>query len=130
MKRVIRRAELAKRIDATGMTPFAFAKANGIVPESLRRWLNGQREPKVDHIQKLADALHCTVWDISDWVLDEEKIRQHKEQIEELDHLWGYLTKAQRTQILAMVRSIAEPAMKAEEEIQNKLWEEGEAERQ
>ena len=66
--RRLKKDALAKRIDETGMTPFAFAKKNGITPESLRRWLNGQRDPKIDNIIQLAAALHCDVSDISEWI--------------------------------------------------------------
>ena len=70
--RTLKRDELARRIDATGLKPYAFAKKCGIVPESLRRWLNGARVPKVENIQKMAEFLHCSVADISEWafVLD------------------------------------------------------------
>ena len=114
--RKIKKDELARRIDATGMKPFAFAQQHGIVPESLRRWLNGQREPKIDNIRQLAEALHCTVEDISEWVhtLDLEKLDRIAKQEQELHHLWHLLTDDQQAQILALIRSIAEPIKKAE----------------
>ena len=114
--RKLKREELARRIDATGMKPFAFAQAHGIVSESLRRWLNGQREPKIDNIRQLAEALHCDVSDISEWqiVIDADKMHQRDEQLDELRYLWTFLTDSQRQQVLALLRSIAEPKIKEE----------------
>jgi len=110
MKRKINREELSRRIDGTGMKPFAFAKANGIVPESLRRWLNGQREPKIDNIRQIAEALHCDVDDISclEIEVDFSKLDKVEFEVEEIRHLWGYLPPDQRISILNLIRTIAE----------------------
>jgi len=117
--RRLKKEELARRIDATGMKPYAFAVKHGIVPESLRRWLNGQREPKIDNIRELASALGCDVTDISEWVIvvDRARMAKQREQEEKLLHYWLYLTEDQQQQILNLVKSIAQGAIKKEGEI-------------
>ena len=95
-----------------GMKPFAFAQKHGFVPESLRRWLNGQREPKIEHIRKLADALNCTVEDISSWAheVDKSKLAQYERELEEITGLWSRLTAEQRSAVMQLVRSMANGA--------------------
>lgn len=115
--RRLKKEELARRIDATEMKPFAWAQANGFVYESLRRWLNGQREPKIGAIRRLADALHCDVSDISEWAIriDPAKMAEREADLDELRYLWTFLTESQRQQVLALIRSIAEPKIKEAE---------------
>ena len=100
------------------MKPHAFAIKHGIVPESLRRWLNGQREPKIDNIQELAAALECDITDISEWVIvvDRARLEGQKAQEEELLHYWMYLPEDQRQQILNLIKSIAQGAIEKSDE--------------
>lgn len=112
--RKLKREELSRRIDATGMKPAPWAVANGLNDESVRMWLNGGRDPKIGSIRKLADALNCTVEDISSWVheVDKSKLAQYERELEEITGLWVHLTVDQRKSILDLVRTIAGSNMK------------------
>ena len=108
--------EVERRIEQTGMRPFAFAKAYGITPESLRKWLKGLRTPKIQHIQKLAKALNCDISDISEIAIkiDQDKIKRRNAIIEEMDALSVYLTDQELQAILNLVRAWIEGRRKEE----------------
>ena len=108
--------EVERRIEQTGMRPFAFAKAYGITPESLRKWLKGLRSPKIQHIQKLAGALNCDISDISKIAIkiDQDKIKRRNAIIEEMDAFSVYLTDQELQAILNLVRAWIEGRRKEE----------------
>ena len=110
--------EVERRIEQTGMRPFAFAKAYGITPESLRKWLKGLRSPKIQHIQKLAKVLGCEISDISEIQIkiDQDKIKRRNAIIEELDALSVYLTEKELRGILELVKTMVEIRQKEERE--------------
>lgn len=108
--------EVLRRIEETGLTPFAFAKSFGFTPESLRRWLNGDRNPRIQYIQQLSQALRCRVSDISELVIviDHDKISRKNAIIDEIEALSVYLTQAEMQAILVFVRSLADTKRETE----------------
>lgn len=52
---------IAQRRIALGMTQKQLAEAVGCYPKDICRWELGKREPRINALLKLADALNCTV---------------------------------------------------------------------
>ena len=106
----LNREKLRLKIEETGLTPFAFAHQYGFSYESVRGWLTGKRNAKISNIQALADILHCTIDDITDFyfVYDPSKVVQLQNDREEIYGLFGCLDQAQRTSILQMAQMLAD----------------------
>lgn len=58
--------ELKKRREAAGLSRDALAQLSGVSAMSIRRYENGEREPRLDAVTKLAAALDCTIFDFVD----------------------------------------------------------------
>lgn len=44
---------------AAGMTQAQLAEAIGVKPQQIGNWERGERNPKIEALQKMADALGC-----------------------------------------------------------------------
>lgn len=115
--RELSRQKLQKQIENCGLTPFAFARKYGFTYESLRRWLNGERNAKISNIQQLATALRCEIEDITDVVFefDPTQVVQLEQDRETICGLFGYLNDDQRNSIIQMAEVIADANKKMEE---------------
>lgn len=51
---------------AAGLTQKELAQRLGLSFQSIAQWENDLRKPKIETIQKIADALGITVWELSD----------------------------------------------------------------
>lgn len=49
---------------AAGMTQAQLAEAIGVKPQQIGNWERGIRNPKLDALQKMADALGCDLSDL------------------------------------------------------------------
>lgn len=49
---------------AAGMTQAQLALAIGVKPQQIGNWERGIRNPKIDALQKMADALGCDLSDL------------------------------------------------------------------
>ena len=54
-------ARYAEIRDSRGMKDSDVCKATGIAQGSISDWKHGRSVPKADKIQKIADALNCSV---------------------------------------------------------------------
>jgi len=113
----LRGDKVREMIAATGLSVRAWGIEHGFPQGTLSNWLQGTRNIKKSMLVRLAEALHCDVTEISMIVvpIDQEKMSRRDEQLDELRYLWTFLTDAQRQQVLALLRSIAEPKIKESE---------------
>ena len=112
----IKETKVRELIARTGLSVRAWGIEHGFPQSTLSNWLNGTRHIKRCQLLKLTDELHVS--DASEiaeivFVLDPEKIAKTAEKEQELICLWRLLTDDQQAQILALIRSIAEPIKKA-----------------
>lgn len=49
---------------AAGMTQAQLAQAIGVKPQQVGNWERGLRNPKIDALQRMADALGCDLSDL------------------------------------------------------------------
>lgn len=102
----LNRQKLQRKIEETGDTAFAFAKKHGFTYETLRRWLNGEREAKISNITKLCFALECPISDIADFVFvnkDEEEAELTADK-EEICRIFDLISEQQRFALINMAR--------------------------
>lgn len=113
--RKLDRQKLQEKIEKTGDTTFAFAKKHGFTYETLRRWLNGEREAKISNITKLACALNCSIEEITFFYreLNLSVISELEADREEIHGLLGNLNKEQRQVIIQMAQTISDANQKA-----------------
>lgn len=84
--------QIKKRREAAGLSRDALAQLSGVSAMSIRRYENGEREPRLDAMTKIAAALDCAVFDFVDnW--SEYSIEDQKDAI---------LHGGQRAAMLAM----------------------------
>ena len=102
--------KIRKLIERSGDSIQQFALCNGIPPDSLRKWLRGDRNAKKGNIETLAAALHCSIEEISEIVMeiDPGEIDAFERDMDELRGLWGYLSKSQQENHLKMIRETAD----------------------
>jgi|GEM_PF-7114397 len=108
----LKEKKVRELIGHTGLSVRAWGMEHGFPQGTLSNWVNGSRNISKSQLIKLADALHVEdLTEISMIVfhINQRKIDQIENEISEIRDLWGFLPPDQRSSILNLIRSMAEP---------------------
>ena len=99
-----------KKIAQTGFSVKAWAERNGFSQGSLSNWLTGSRNIKHSSLEKLAEALHCDIFDIAQVVIEYTGVgvSELEADREEICGLFGNLSPKQRKAIIDIAELIAD----------------------
>ena len=98
------------KIAQTGYSVKSWGEHYGFAQGTLSGWITGRRNIKRDSLDKLATALKCDPWEISEviWEYDSAAGLMLESDREEICGIFGNLSKEQRKKIIDFAGLIAE----------------------
>lgn len=107
--RDIFRKKLPQLMDRARMNQTDLAKAVGKSEASVSLWLSGGAFPRIDTIQKIAEALNCSIKDL----FEKEVIvtiagYSDDKQTEEMQKLWYKLNSSNKKAVFDLMKTLAD----------------------